>query len=137
MKFLFSFIIVLTLTLTNTSCKKKDDNNSTHNKTVAEKIQGIWHLNNVIYNDHVDNVDNRDTLTGASGDIVDFRTDGKVYSNVQGTRDTVSYSVTTDSQIIIDIYTFDIKILTDNAFTIYAKDAIGADYSEETDNFIR
>lgn len=139
MKTLFSHGIAFFICLLcSTSCKKNNDNaNDNSNKTVPEKIQGIWHLSNVIYNDHFNNTDNRDTIFGSFTDIIDFRTDGKVYAFVQGTRDTSTYTIPSDSQIIIENQSFEIKILTDKALSLYGKEVIGADYSEETENFTR
>ncbi len=82
-------------------------------------------------------MDNKDTTAGTAGDVLDFRTDGKVYTNVQGIKDTTTYSVPTDTQVIINGQAFDIKVLTNNQFTLYSKITSGVDYSEETDNLKR
>lgn len=136
MKSAFSLIaIFLILTLCNSSCKKDKDKDT--NKTVAQRIQGVWHLDKAIYNDHIDNVDYRDSTIGTASDVIDFRTDGKVYTYVQGEYDTSSYTIPSDKQITIDIQTFEIRALTDNSLTLYAKETDGQDYYEETDSFKR
>ena len=90
-----------------------------------------------MYNDHYNNTDYRDTLFGTPSDIIDFRTDGKVYTNVFGQYDTSTYSVPSETQLIIDTTTFNIQTLTDNTLKLYSKETDRANYTEETENLIR
>ena len=80
------------------------------------------------------------TYTGAAGDYVDFRNDGKVYSYINGLRDTTSYGLMNDSKVWFDITTnsFDIKVFTDADLQLYNKEIINAtDYDEATVNLKR
>ena len=70
--------------------------------------------------------DNITNTTGGPGDIMDFRNDGKVYSDVSGTKDTSTYSLSGDTKIVLGgTETFDIKTLSSNSFTIYNKEFWG------------
>jgi len=121
---LFSFFFV--------ACKKKDTQ-----ATTAEKVQGTWQLQSDISNEHVGGVDNFDTTLALPGSTLEFRNDGKVYSNSPDGKDTASYSLSGDSKLIIDNIAYDIKTLTSNTLQLYIKESEGADYYEETINLTR
>ena len=109
-------------------CKKKDK----QPQTTMEKIQGKWTLQNETDNEHTGGQDNITNMPGGNSDVVEFRNDGKVYSDVFGTKDTSAYSLQGDTQIILDgIQTFDIKTLTSTSFIIYSKETFSADDYEE------
>lgn len=100
--------------------------------TTAEKVQGTWQLQSDIYHEFVNGENNSDTTSGISSTI-EFRKDGKVYANIQGEKDTSAYSLSGDTQIIMDQdQTYEIKTLTSNSFILYSKETQGADYYEET-----
>ena len=69
-----------------------------------------------------------------ASDIIDFRTDGKVYTNVQGQLDTTTYSLSGDTKIVIDgNLNYDITTLTANSFILHEKEiGTGTDFYEET-----
>ena len=128
-KFITSAILALLVTFYLPACKKSDKK-----QTTLEKIQGVWQLETDVDNEHVSGQDNITTITGAAGDILDFRTDGKVYSNLQGEADTSTYALSGDTKIVIEgIVTLDITTLTANLFVLHNKEILGGtDFSEET-----
>ena len=132
MKKLITSTALMTLIIFGfTSCQKKDAVQPT--LTMAQKIQGIWILQNIVTNDHFAGADHKYTTAGTAADIFDFRADGKVYYTVNGSKDTVTYSIVGDTKLIIDgTENYDISTLTPSLFTVYQKDVIGADYFEET-----
>jgi len=128
MKKIFQSLLIITLiSFLFSACKKKDVQ-----LTTAEKVQGTWQLQTDIYHEFVSGTDYSDTTTGPNSTL-EFRNDGKVYSDLQGQKDTSTYTLTGDNQIVINgNITFDIKTLTTNLFVLYTKQTQGADYSEET-----
>jgi hypothetical protein len=126
-KIIHSLFIITLIAFLFSACKKKDVK-----ITTAEKVQGTWQLQSDIYHEFVGGVDHSDTTAGINGTI-EFRNDGKVYSNNQGEKDTTVYTLSGDTHIIIDKdQTYDIKELTSNSFVLYTKEVQGADYTEET-----
>ena len=128
-RFITSAILALLITFYLPACKKSDKK-----QTTLEKIQGAWQLESDIWNDHISGQDNITTVTGDPGDIIDFRTDGKVYVNIGGFTDTSAYALSGDTKIILaGTQIYDIKILTANSFILYTKEITGgSDFSEET-----
>jgi len=128
MKNIFHSLLIITLfSFLFSACKKKDVQ-----LTTAEKVQGTWQLQTDIYHEFINGIDQSDTTIGANMTI-EFRNDGKVYSNNQGQKDTTTYTLSGDTQIIIDQdQIYQIKTLTSNSFILYYKETQGADFSEET-----
>jgi hypothetical protein len=113
------------------SCKKNDTP-----LTTQQKVLGRWSLLNIITNDHYAGADHSFTSAGSTSDYFDFRSDGKLYFSFAGTIDTVAYSLSGDTKILIDgTELYDIKTLTSDSFVIYKKEYFGADYEEETINW--
>ena len=124
-KFITSVALVSLATFYLPSCKKSDKQ-----QTTIEKIQGKWQLESDIFNDHFSGQDNIDTTAGDPGDIVDFRTDGKIYTNIGGGKDTSTYALSGDTKIVLDgTQVFDIITLTANSFIIYNKETTGPQIS--------
>ena len=132
MKHTFLLLVLISaILLVVVSCKKKNDT-----ETTAQKIQAKWQIINIISNDHSNGTDDIITYTGAPGDYFDIRSDGHIYSLSQGSLDTSSYTLLGDSKLIIDITdTANIKMLTNNALTLYEKSIIDpSEYTEVTIN---
>ena len=126
-KIIHTFLIITLIAFLFSACKKKDVK-----LTTAEKVQGTWQIQTDIYHEFVNGVDHSDTTSGINATI-EFRNDGKVYSNYQGQKDTTTYTLSGDTQMILSgNETYDIKELTSNSFILYTKAVQGADYSEET-----
>jgi hypothetical protein len=132
MKHTFLLLVLISaILLVVVSCNKKNDT-----ETTAQKIQAKWQIINFVINDHSNGTDDIMTKTGAPGDYFDIRSDGHIYSLSQGSLDTSSYTLLGDSKLIIDITdTANIKMLTNNALTLYEKSIIDpSEYTEVTIN---
>ena len=130
-KIITSIVIVTLVTFYLTACKKSSDTQQP--QTTLQKIQNKWLLQNYLENDHYSGLDHIKNLTGGANDYLDFRTDGKVYVSLFGSKDTSTYALSGDTKIVVDgVNIFDIKTLTENSFIIYQKDISGSDFLEQT-----
>jgi hypothetical protein len=109
------FVAIASMALFS-ACKKKDVE-----KTTAEKVVGVWKVSNFSFNDFNNNLNHFTSYTGISSDYWDFRTDGKIYLQELGVKDTVLYSITSDTKMVYDGDDCDIRTLTDNQLVIYNK----------------
>jgi len=102
------------------SCDKKNDKPA--NNTLS-KIQANWKVASIqsTYGDE------DSTYTGATADYIDFRTDGKVYTNIANEKDTSLYSLVNDTKLVIDSDTAVIQQLSSSQFKFEYKEAIGED----------
>ncbi len=119
------------------SCKKES---TPAPKSTLEKVMGKWSYKSSAFNYFYSGIPHLITITGTALDYADFRSDGKVYSYITGTYDTVSYSIISDVKMWIDDSTqvFDIQTLTDKDFKLYNKtNYTGGDYDESTLTFFR
>ena len=91
------------------SCDKKND--KPVNNTLS-KVQAKWKVNSIKF----EAGDEDSTYTGAAADYIDFRTDGKVYTNIANEKDTSAYSVVNDTKLVVDGDTAVIKQLSSNQF---------------------
>lgn len=129
-KIITSVAVATLLIFCLSACKKSSDTQTP--QTTLQKIQAKWQLENYYENDHYSGADHIKNTVGTSGDYLDFRSDGKVYTSLFGYKDTVTYSLITDTQLLIDgVSKYDIKTLTTNSFVIYGKDVSGSDFLEE------
>lgn len=135
MKRIFNSLALLALfAVCFTSCKKDDQKS----KTTSEKIVGVWHLVNTVYNEHHDNLDHKETDTYGPNDVFEFKKDGTVRASINGEEDTTTYTLVGDTKITIDgDATYDLKTLNANSLVFYTKEIDGADYSEITITFKR
>ena len=130
-KVIYPLLLIL-IVFSFTACKKKQVT-----LTTAEKVQGTWQLQSEIYHQNVGGVDFSDTTLG-NGATIEFRNDNKVYSDIQGQKDTSVYILTGDTQITLNgTDTYDIKSLTSNLFVLYTKQTQGSDYYEGTITLIK
>ncbi len=127
---LLSFSLLLAIVLfTFPSCKKEDAS-----PTSAQKIQGSWIFDKVYDHDvQTGFPEYRDTTFGMAGDYFDFRSDNRIYSYMDGERDTVAYILIDDSRMIIDGDTASIQVLNDTQFQLNGKTTQSpTDYYEYT-----
>lgn len=125
-----SWIIFFVIAMTTfiSGCKKSDKQ-----QTTIEKIQGKWQLVTDEENDHFAGQDNITIDHGGPGDIVDFRTDGTLFSAFMNVQNTSTYTLSGDTKIIFDgTQVFDIIKLTSNSFIFHSKEITGSDYYEIT-----
>lgn len=119
---------VFAMTTFISGCKKSDKP-----QTTIEKIQGKWKLVTDEENDHVAGQDNITIDHGGPGDIVDFRTDGTLFSDFMGVQNTSTYTLSGDTKIIFDgTQVFDIITITSNSFIFHSKEITGSDFYEIT-----
>lgn len=106
------------------ACKKKTED--VVPKTTAEKVQGLWKVTSLVSNDFYSNTNHITTQTGIATDYVDFRVNGKVYTQFgtpnASNRDTSTYTIVNDNTIKLDTDNFEIRVLNDNQFVLYNKD---------------
>ena len=127
-KIMFSIAIV---TLVITACKKEKDKPaslvnkwSVVNTRVVEMVNGT-----VLYEEN---------YTGVAEDYVDFRSDNKLYSSIDGVSDVVPYQLIGTDKVVIDGDTFLIQSLTTNSVKLYMKEpAAGNTYIEASVNLKR
>jgi len=98
------------------ACKKNTD------KPSSPSLQGKWG----VVNESILDVENGITVysnnyTGVAGDYVDFRSDNKVYSLVDGGMDTSAYQILSNNKVVIDIDTLDIQSLTTASVKLHSK----------------
>lgn len=126
-------LLITVAAISFTACKKEDA--TPQPKTPMEKIAGKWKLESTISNGMLGGFPYNMTYTGTAADYADFRNDGKVYSFMNGTYDTSSYGVFSNTKMWIEqaTDTFDIQVLTDIQFKVYRKEIYGGgDYYEAT-----
>ncbi len=130
MKITTKFFLMMGLGITLfVSCKKDDPT-----PTTAQRVQGVWKLDQVIsYYQFGGFPAARDTTFGLATDYVDFRTDNKVYSFVDGSFDTSTYTILNDNTLILDGDTAAIQTLTATNFNLFLSDYVNAsNFSEVT-----
>ena len=111
------------------SCKKDDPT-----PTTTQRVQGVWKLDQVIsYYQFTGFPAARDTTFGLATDYVDFRTDNKVYSFVDGQYDTSTYAIISDNALLLDGDTTNIQTLTATNFNLFSSDYVNStNFSEVT-----
>ena len=126
-KVLITVAVIAIVSLSFTSCKKEKA------RTTSEKIVGVWHLNNYIYNEHYDGADHLENNSGGPNDTYEFKANGTVNSNVGGSSDSSSYSIVGDNKLLItEDENYDIKKLDDHNLVLYFKEMDGDEFVEIT-----
>ncbi len=97
------------------SCDKDNDNNSS--PSTLSRIQAKWGVNSVVV-DEAGTVALDSTYTGVAADYMDFKTDNKVYSQLNNIKDTAAYSLTNDSTLVLDGVASKISKLSSSEFVI-------------------
>ena len=129
--FLFTTAVILLISIFS-SCKKDKA------QTTAQKVQHKWAVVSIIDNSHDATGDYADTLTGTSDDFMNFSSNGTATIQIQGQSSPFSYSIISDSQILLATETYTIETLTDAQLVLYVKDVISStEYDEETINLKR
>lgn len=102
------------------SCDKNNDKPA--NSTLL-KIQAKWKVSSI----KLDAGEEDSTYTGVTADYIDFRTDGKVYTNIANEKDTSIYVLVNDTKLVVDGDTALIKQLSSSQFMFEYKEAIVTD----------
>jgi hypothetical protein len=127
---LTAFIMLVGISMI--SCKKDKA------ETTAQKIQHKWTVVSSVDNYHDASGDDISTTPGDTGDYVNFASDGSVTTLFNGTSNSGSYSIISDTQMTIETETYTIKTLTSTQLVLYAKEDIATgEYEEFTINLKR
>lgn len=126
MKNLIASLCLLAFLFSFSSCKKDKD------PTPQEMAAGKWKFETYQYNDHFGGLDHNYTMNGSADEYMDFRTDGKMYYFFAGGHDTLPYSVTSATHMILDGQTCQIQLLDSKNFKFYYKETSGSDFEEHT-----
>lgn len=119
----FSLIIVALTVITTISCKK-DDDKDVPTDPMAAKIQWKWQVENIIVSENLSGVEQSITYDGLPTDYVEFRKDGKMYTEYQGKRDTADYQIVDHQRISINGDNAIIRELTENTFVLFDKENV-------------
>ena len=133
MKKLILSIAIITSLIIAASCKKDNDKNN------SSLLVNKWELVNTSYRE-VQNGVEVDTYnyTGVAGDYIDFRSDNKVYSHVDGDDDVAGYKLLNNNKVAIEGDTLEIRTLTAASVTLYGKSFTDpTSYEENTVNLKR
>jgi hypothetical protein len=111
------------------ACKKKDVE-----KTTGEKILGRWSLVSNSFNGYYSGSTHVANYIGIASDYIEFKSDGKFTASYQGITQIQTYSLPSDSKMIIGGENHDIRTLTDNSLILYMKipGVITGEYEEQT-----
>ncbi|MEO6683797.1 MAG: hypothetical protein ABIN48_13325 [Ginsengibacter sp.] len=127
-KLILSFVIIISIMIS--SCEK--------NK-VKLSLQGKWEIVNI----SIVEVENgvkiyEENYLGKPGDYIDFRSDNKVYSEVDGVEDVGNYTLLKDNKVIVEGDTLEIRSLTKSSVTLFLKSYTNStSFDESTINLIR
>lgn len=132
MKKIFSLATaIVLLSLVFFSCKKAKE-------TTSQKLKHKWTIVSEVDNSHDSGGDDINTSVGIAGDFLNFNANGTVTSQFEGSADTSTYSLISDTEISISGETFTIKTLSDTQLVLYVRNTISAtDYDESTVNLKR
>lgn len=117
------WILVASLGMITLVACKKDDEMVVKEKTTSEKIVGMWKFTNALYSGSFNGMADKDTIIGKPADFLNFKTNGKLVTFVDGELDSANYSITTDNKVAIaGDAIYDIKTLNTTNFTLFARE---------------
>ncbi|WP_205512385.1 hypothetical protein [Longitalea arenae] len=97
------------------ACKKEEE------KGLTEKLMNKWSLVQILdttYTSTAAAVPNK--YEGKTGEYMDFRTDGKLYSFINGTYDTASYTYSEKNlKVNVQGFKYNIVMLTDHSMVLH------------------
>jgi hypothetical protein len=131
-KTLTLFVCAAALLMMFTTACKKDS------KSPQELIMGKWNLSTYEWKEVYMGVpDGEVEDRSGDGDYIDFRSDGKVYMDMEGSMDTVSYEVLSAKHIKLDGDSIELSSLSEKKLSLYWK-YTAPDYTTETwYNFVK
>ncbi len=135
MKTLRIFPLLAIATLFVFSSCDKDDDIST--ETALQRLQNVWKIDNIKTEYFTTPASATINYTGQPSDYYDFRTNGKLYTSVNGSLDTLDYNLINNSTIVVNnngsIDTGRIDALTNSKLIGVTRFKINAtEYSEVT-----
>jgi hypothetical protein len=120
-------------TLIIAACKKNND------EPPVASLQNKWGIVSLNFQ-AIENEATVDTYnyTGVAEDYIDLRSDNKVYSLIDGSKDTSAYQILNNNKVVIDVDTFDIQSLILTSVKLYSKVYFDVNsYDENTINLKR
>ena len=120
MKLKHLHILLLTLVIINfISCKKEDEYSGSE---YEKKIQWKWQIDFITVKSNYSGVENSTTHKGSAADFMEFKSNGKMYSEFQGKSDSGDYYIDAENKKInIDGDNIAIKELTDQTLILVNK----------------
>jgi len=81
------------------SCDKDDDVST---ETALQRLQKVWKVDNIKTVFYTPPTEATITYTGQATDYYDFRTDGKLYTSVNGDLDTLLYNLVNSNTLVVN-----------------------------------
>lgn len=81
------------------SCEKDDEVSTA---TALERLQNVWKVDNIKTVFYTPPTNATINYTGQPDDYYDFRTDGKLYTQVNGGKDTLLYNLINSTTIVVN-----------------------------------
>lgn len=139
MKTLRIFSLMLIGAIAFSSCEKDDEITTAE---ALERLQNVWKVDNIKTVFYTPPTEATINYTGQADDYYDFRTDGKLYTQVNGGKDTLLYNLINSTTIVVNnngsIDTGKITTLTSTKLVGVTKFKINStDYNEVTANLSR
>lgn len=139
MKFKKLFFGLLLSSVFFAACSKDDDIDD-----VANKLQNRWVVQDALLFAAAPVNDTIIYFTGTSADYFDFRSDGKVYSHLNGETDTADYRLIAGNKIVSNLDgsnvgedTVEIRILTNSKLQLFNRNTDNTIAQELTINLTR
>lgn len=104
---------------------------------VANKLQNRWAVTDGLLFAGAPVNDTILYYTGTSADYFDFRSNGKVYSSLNGEIDTSDYRIIAGNKVVVDNDTSEIRILTNSKLQVFNKNYDNPVVQELTINLSR
>jgi len=125
-----TFLLMAAVTFL-TACDKDDD------RATAERIMGKWDVANYTQTVFSGGGTTTTTVSPGPGSYIDFRNDGKYYTYLFGNYDTASYSVLSDSYLLMDGDSAAIRGISDHNLSLGQREYSGANYTDIQANLTR
>lgn len=121
--------MLIAVLISAASCDKNDDDNST--PSTLSRVQAKWGVASKV-TDKAGTTAGDSTYTGVTADYMDFKTDSKVYWQLNNVKDTAAYSLTNDSTLILDGVASKITKLSSSEFVIKQTIVATGDAAKDT-----
>lgn len=121
--FKYKVIPLLLILATILTCCKKEN-------TAINRVKGVviakWRIDSIVSIQRLNNTVKKESLTGDSGDYIEFTNDGKMRTRFRGNNDVSNYSVKDENTLIIDGDSAFILELTEKKFILNTKASAGS-----------
>jgi len=123
-----------------TSCKDEETTPDPTPLTTKQKLQHKWNIVSIIDYNYVGATttpDDTDTIDIGVGGYADFRTDDKMYANINGDLDTLSYQIINDNALSMDGEPYVINELSTNKLIMTYEERTDTPYYDNVISFDR